>query len=234
MEARLTDIDTLKVNCWERALEETSDSFGASNLGGVRYRVGLAYKVNQRIEVGAGFTSGVELEGDYQSNSSEGLLWFLPRMGNLEGSFKMKYPEAYWFGVTFRPRNELLTVIEGNVRYVKWSSAENEALDGINFDDIYEWSLGVEHVFYNGRPVRFGFTFKPSPTEDETSEAAVTVGSAVKVAGFDVDFAVRMGWTEHREFSLFDDTTFCAGEREFSDRVEDTTVGGTISIGRRF
>lgn len=234
IETRLSEIDTLKINCWERAVQETSDTFQASNLDGVRYRVGLAYQVNSRIELAGGFTSGVELEGDYESNSATGLMWFLPRQGELEGSFMMKYPEAYWFGVSFRPRNKLLTVVEGNVRYVRWSDAENEALGGITFDDIYEWSVGVEHVFYNGRPVRFGFTFKPSPTEDETSEAAVTVGSALEVAGFDIDFAVRMGWMEYREYSLFDDTTFCAGERTFSDLVEDTNVGGTISISRRF
>jgi long-subunit fatty acid transport protein len=161
-------------------------------------------------------------------------MWFLPRKGDPEGSFKMKYPASYHLGVSFRPRNELLTVIEGNVRYVKWSDAGNQALGGLTFNDIYEWAIGVEHVFYNGRPVRFGFTYKPSPTDDETSEAAITVGSGMTIGEFGVDFAVRMGWREYREFSLFDDATFCAREREFSDRVEDTLVGGMISVSRRF
>jgi hypothetical protein len=231
---RLTEIDTLKINCWENAREETSDTFEASNLGGVRFSVGATYQVNKRIEVAAAFTSAAELDGDYVSSSAGGLMWFLPRHGDLEGDFTMKYPAAYSFGVAFRPRNELRTVIEGNVRYVMWSDAENGALGGIVFDDIYEWSVGVEHVFYSGQPVRFGFTFRPSPTHDETSEAAVTLGSGMKMGSFDVAFAVRMGWREYREFSLFDDATFCAREREFSDRVEDTLIGGMISIGRRF
>ncbi len=234
IETRLTEIDTLKVNCWERSVVETSDAFEASNIGGVRYRLGLTYEVNNRIEIAAAFTSEAELDGDYKTGAGEGLMWFLPREGDGEGSFTMKYPASYNFGVTYRPRNQLATVIEGNVRYVKWGDAENQALGGIAFGDIYEWSIGVEHVFYNGQPLRFGFTFKPSPTDDETSESAITVGSGMRVAGFGIDFAVRMGWRQYREFSLFDDTTFCARQREFSDRVEDTLIGATISVGRSF
>jgi len=234
IETRLTEIDTLKVNCWERARAETSDAFEASELGGARYRLGVAYEVNKRIMIAAAYTSEAELDGEYNSGSAEGLMWFLPRRGDLEGSFTMKYPASYSLGITFRPRNELLTVIEGNMRYVGWGDAKNEALGGFNLENVYEWSLGIEHVFYNGRPVRFGFTYKPSPTEDETSEAAVTVGSGMELAGFGVDFAVRMGWREYREFSLFSDTTFCAKERQFSDRVEETLIGATVSVSRRF
>jgi hypothetical protein len=231
---RLNEIDTLKVPCWNRVVEETTDVFTASNLSGVRYRFGMAFVLNERVDVGAGFTSRAELEGDYESNSTNGLMWFLPRRDGPNGSFKMKYPEAYWLGVTFRPRNQLLTVIEGNVRYVKWSEAANEALDGLTLKDVYEWSLGIEHVFYNNRPLRFGFTYRPSPTEDETSEAVMTVGSAITVSGFDIDFAVRTGWERYRKFSMFDDATFCARERDFSDRVSDMVVGGMVSISRRF
>jgi hypothetical protein len=234
IKARLAEIDTLKVNCWENSRAESSDAFEASELEGMRYRMGVAYEINKRISLAAAYTSGAELDGDYISGSAEGLMWFLPRNEDLEGRFTMKYPAYYSIGVSFRPRNELLTVIEGNLRFVKWSDAENQALGGLSMEDIYEWSLGVEHVFYNGQPVRFGFTFKPSPMDDETSEAAVTVGSGMKVAGFGVDFAVRMGWREYREFSLFDDTTFCAREREFSDKVEETLVGATVSVSRSF
>jgi hypothetical protein len=234
IEARLTEVDTLKVNCWERALAETSDSFEASELGGTRYHLGVIYDVNNRIAFAATYTSGAELDGRYEWRARDGLMWFLPRPDSMEGDFTMKYPASYSVGLAFRPRNELLTVIEGNLRYVKWADAENGALGGLPLQDIYEWSLGIEHVFYNNQPVRFGFTFKPSPVDDETSEAAITVGSGMKVAGLDVDFAVRMGWREYREFSLFDDATFCAREREFSDKVEETLIGATISVSRRF
>jgi long-subunit fatty acid transport protein len=234
IDTRLTEIDTLKVNCWEQAVPETSDAFHASDLGGTRFNVGLAYRLNNRIEMAAVFKSQAKLDGDYTSGAGGGLMWFLPREGDPEGGLTMKYPASYSFGVTFRPRNELAAVIEGNVRYVKWADAGNGALSGIALRDIYEWSIGVEHVFYNGQPVRFGFTFRPSPLDVETSEAAVTIGSGMTMAGLDIDFAVRMGWREYREFSLFDDTTFCAKERGLSDKVEDTLIGATISVTRAF
>jgi hypothetical protein len=33
---------------------------------------------------------------------------------------------------------------------------------------------------------------------------------------------------------MFNDTTFCARERDFSDQVNDTVVGGMVTVSRRF
>jgi long-subunit fatty acid transport protein len=232
IEGRLSDVDTSKVQCWDEPRTETSDTFTSSNLDGIRMRVGGTYKINQRVDVAASVVSACELKGDYSTSSDAGLLEFLPRKTDEDGTFKVKYPASYALGVTFRPRNELLTVIEADVRYTEWSDADNQALESLSLDDIYEWHIGVEHVFYNQQALRFGFTYKGSPVDDKISDAAFTVGSGFAAYGFAIEASARVGWREYRHSDLFDDSLFCAESRDFADLVEETSFSGMISITR--
>jgi hypothetical protein len=214
---------------------ETSDRIAASNLSGVRFRFGAAYRLSKRIEVGMDFESQCELEGDFESRSSDDdLLSFLPMAGIGDETIAATYPQSYGVGLTFRPRNELLTVIEADMKYTRWSDFSNEAYDGLHLDDTYEWHVGVEHVFYNGRPVQFGFIYKPSPIDKEIGEAAVTAGSAITLSGFDIGFSAKVAWREYRHPDVFDDSLFGAQSRQLTDLVEETVFGGNISISRTF
>lgn len=229
---RLANLDANKLPCWESAPDETAQVFSASDLSGMRFRVGATYVVTERIELAATYTGSAELDGEYAFGS--GLGGYSP-WDEFEGeSFKLKYPASVGVGISYKPRNELRTVVEADVRFTQWSKAENQALEGFVLDDVYEWFLGIEHVFYNGRPLRFGFNYKPSPEDKEAAQSAVTAGSGFDVYGLDLDFSLSIGWRKFREFSLFDDSVFCAQSREFSDMVEETFVGGQISLGRSF
>jgi hypothetical protein len=229
---RLANLDANKLPCWESAPRETAEVFTASDLSGVRFRVGATYVVNKRVELAATYTGSAELDGEYTSGGGFGA--YSP-WGDGDGTgFKLKYPASVAFGVSYKPRNELKTVVEANVRFTQWSEAENEALEGLVLDDIYEWFIGVEHMFYSGRPLRFGFNYRPSPADKEAAQSAVTAGSGFEFYGLDLDFSLSIGWRKFREFSLFDDSVFCAQSREFSDMVEETFVGGQISLGKRF
>lgn len=233
LEARLSSVDTTKVHCWESPGTETSDSFRSSNLSGMRYRVGARYRLNMRVEMAACATSGCDLEGDYSTTSTDGLLGFLPRESEEGGSFMLKYPASYTLGIAFKPRNELLTVIEANVTYTRWSDAANEALDDLRLEDTYTWHIGIEHVFYNQQPLRLGFVYADSPTEEQTSEAALTVGSGIMFRGFAIEAAGKVGWREYRHAVVFDDSIFCAQSRDLADLVEETSFSGMISVTRR-
>jgi hypothetical protein len=125
-------------------------------------------------------------------------------------------------------------VIEGNVVFTAWSDVEDASRPGVKLDDVYEWHIGVEHVFYNSRPLRFGFLFRPSPSEKETSESAVTAGTGLRVSGLDIDLAAKVGWREYRSADLFSDDIFGAKPRQSTDLVKETTMGGTVSVSKRF
>lgn len=231
--ARIFWVDETKIP-FEGGSRETSDTFSASKLSGMRLRFGGTYEVTERVMVAGTFTSGCELDGDFQWNSEDGLLGFLPGAAGRGGEHKVEYPAAYSLGFTFRPRNELLTVVEGNMKFTQWSDFRSGVFENLVLDDTFEWHIGVEHVFYSGRPLRFGFLYRPSPIDDETSEAAVTAGSAIMVSGFEIGFSGKVGWREYRHPDLFDDAIFGAKTREVTDKVEETSVSGIISISRRF
>jgi len=232
MDVRLANMNADKLPCWESAPGETADVFSASDLSGARFRVGATYVVNKRVELAATYTGEAELDGKY--TASDGFGAYSPWESGTGESFKMKYPASVGFGISYKPRNELKTVVEADVRFTQWSKAENEALEELVLDDIYEFFIGIEHVFYNGHPLRFGFNYRPSPEDKEAAQSAGTVGSGFDVYGLDLDFSLLVGWRKFREFSLFDDSIFCAQSREFSDMVEETFVGGQISLSKRF
>jgi hypothetical protein len=125
-------------------------------------------------------------------------------------------------------------VIEGNVIYTQWSEVGDVFTAGINLDDVYEWRIGVEHIFYNERPLRFGFLYRPSPVDEETSESAVTAGTGLRVAGLDVDIAAKVGWREYRASDAFSDDIFGAEARQSTDMVKETLIGGSVSLSKRF
>jgi len=232
MAVRLADMNADKLPCWESAPRETADVFSASDLSGARFRVGATCVVNKRVELAATYVGKTDLDGKYTSGGGFGA--YSPWKNGTGESFKIKYPASVGFGISYKPRNELKTVVEADVRFTQWSEAENEALEELVLDDIYEFFIGIEHVFYNGRPLRFGFNYRPSPEDKEAVQSSATVGSGLDLYGLDLDFSLSAGWRKSREFSFFDDAIFCAKSREFSDMVEETFVGGQISLSKRF
>jgi hypothetical protein len=219
---------------WADLDRETFDRLQASNLSGVRFRVGGVYSLNMRVQLGAGFTTGAELDADFQTETGSDLMGFIPT--GEEGVFTgtIEYPPAYEAAITYRPRNPLETVVEAGVRFTRWSDFENGSFDELELDDVYEWHIGVEHLFYNKRPVRFGFIYSPTPKDDEISRSAVTVGTAITYAGFEVDMTGKIGWREFRQADLFDDGRFGAQSRDLTDQVEETFFSGLVTVSRHF
>lgn len=228
----LQNIDLNLMTCWRDSLTETADSIVASDLGGTRLRVGISFRIGERVEGGFLGVTSCELKGSYEATAGD-LLYFISPKDSL-GDFEIRYPESYWLGFKYRPRNELATTIEANIKFSRWKNADNTALRSLHLDNTYQFSIGIEHIFYNGRPVRFGFTYKQSPIDHQTGESAVTAGSGFKIAGFDLDFAGKIGWREYRYYDLFDDSIFCAKSRDLTDRVEETFLVGMITLSRRF
>jgi hypothetical protein len=120
------------------------------------------------------------------------------------------------------------------VVFTAWGGLKDASRPGLSLDDVYEWHIGVEHVFYNSRPLRFGFLFRPSPGDRETSESAVTAGTGLRLAGLDIDLAAKVAWREYRAADLFSDDIFGAKARQSTDLVRETTIGGIVSLSKRF
>ncbi len=228
----LENIDLNLMTCWRDSLTETGDRLVASDLSGMRLRTGISFRVGERLEAAFCGVTSCNLDGSYKATSGE-LLYFLSAKDSA-GDFEITYPESYSFGFKYRPRNELATTIEANMTFARWKNSDNTSLRSLSLDDTYQFNLGIEHVFYNGRPVRFGFTYRQSPLDHGTGESAITAGSGINFAGFNLDFGGKIGWREYRYYDLFDDSIFCAKPRYFTDKVEETVFSGMITLSRRF
>jgi len=233
LEARIVFLDVNKVP-WPSREPDSLETYSAHGLSGVRFTVGAAYDLGERLGFGVAYKSGAELDGDFTTSGGGGF-GSGGSMIAVPVADKVKYPASFGFGVSLKPRNTLVTVVEGNVALVKWSDVGDVvATGGAGLEDTYEWHLGIEHVFYNQRPLRFGFLYRPSPEDKETSEAAVTAGTAFAVEGFDIDLAAKVGWRDYRQPDIFKDDIFGAKLRGSTDVVRDTNFGGLVTISRRF
>jgi hypothetical protein len=227
VESAVSFTDPTKVP-WASGTAETSSTFRAGGLEGVRFSAGALIDLYQRFSVGATYRTRAQLGGDLTAGVPG------PDSIIVSPSDVVRLPASFAVGVSFKPRNELATVIEGNLIYTRWSDATDPTGLGAAPNDTYEWHLGVEHVFYNQRPLRFGFLYRPSPTDKETAEPAVTAGTGFAVEGFDIDLAAKVGWRQYRWADLFSDELVGAKRRQGTDRVTETTMGATVSITRRF
>lgn len=213
---------------WESGTPETASVFLAEDLTGIRFSLGALVELHQRVSLAATYRTKSELDGVVAASVPG------PDSILVSPSADVMLPASFAVGVSYKPMNELATVVEGNVIYTRWSDATNPTGIGPTPDDTYEWHIGVEHVFYNQRPLRFGFLYRPSPKDKETAESAVTAGTGFQVSGFDIDLAAKVGWKQYRWGDLFADDLFGAKRRQGADRVTETTMGATVSITRRF
>jgi hypothetical protein len=231
VEARILFLDENRIP-WASQRPDSSDTYAADDMSGTRFTVGATYSLGERLGFAATYKTEAELDGDFSGTDGGGFSAGGSSIGALAAA-KIKYPASYALGVSLKPRNVLVTVVEGNLVVTRWGSLEDGAA-AAGLDDTYEWHLGVEHVFYNQRPLRFGFLYRPSPTDKEISEAAVTAGTAFDVVGFTIDLAAKVGWRDYREGDLFKDDIFGAKLRGSTDVVRDTNFGGLVTVTRRF
>ena len=96
---------------------------------------------------------------------------------------------------------------------------------------VWDVRAGIEHVFYNGMPVRFGFRWAPSPTDQDVATTAFTFGAGLRVGAPRADLAFEGGSRKYRFAALFDDAAFGGTSRTQKDTVEENTSSmfGTLT-----
>ncbi len=146
------------------------------DLDGINVSFGLRGVVSERVEVGLAWESRLKASGDYGDLRSEpaGVTVDETRAGHV------KYPDIYRGGLSFRPRTDPATVFTIEVEYMPWSQTEDtEKAAGLNaarLNDTVDVRVGVQHLFYSGVPVRFGFRHYDSYMDKEASASSFSAG----------------------------------------------------------
>ncbi|MBE0565968.1 MAG: hypothetical protein IH621_08435 [Krumholzibacteria bacterium] len=208
------------------------------DVDGINVTFGLRGVVNERVEIGLAWESRLKASGDFsdvRTAAGTGTVVDETRAGH------WKYPDIYRAGLAFRPRTDPATVFTIEFEYMPWSQTEDTEkpadLNAARMNDTMDVRVGVQHTFYNGVPVRFGFRHYDSYMDKEASASAFSGGVGLPFGDGLISVSLELtkltGILDH-QFPYSPDYW---GDAYFADpeaRVEDTRfrvgVGYTLNF----
>jgi hypothetical protein len=194
---------------------------------GLSLNLGTVAQISPRLRLGLAYRSQAKIDGTVEFSGK--------RIANPDSSAKLEltYPQGVAMGVEFRPRNDLTTRLNFDVQFTQWSKFKDAAAESLRFDDVWEFSGGVEHQFFVGVPFRFGFRYQPSYHDEDITTTAVSFGTGFEYQGFQIDFGGEIGTRTWRQEDLFPESYFGGVERSEKDRVEESHFRAMVSVGYR-
>jgi hypothetical protein len=193
-------------------------------LDGVNFTVGVRGVVNERIEIGLAWESRLIAAGDLTSVNMDADGW----TQTTESAF-VRYPQMFRAGFVFRPRTDPRTVFTIEAEYKPWSELEDSAVPGDdnpgNLRDVTDVRVGLDHTFYNGMPLRFGFRHFDSYADRDASIGVFSSGVGAPVAGGMMSVSVELSKATSVQGHQFPYPTDFFGDNFHDDpiaRVEDT------------
>lgn len=217
----------------------TNESYRTSDelkLSGANLTAGLRARVNERVELGLAVETNLRATGDWRRRDVD--LAPAAATDTTSGAF-YDYPWCARAGLSFRPRNDLRTLFTVEVEYRPWSELRDGTLDDVTpiLHDAADVRLGVEHVFYNGMPLRFGFRHMASYADRDAAITAFTAGTAAKVGEGSLGASIELAKTTSVLAHQFPYPTAYFGDSFVADpmaRVEDTRFRVGVSYTMEF
>ncbi len=168
------------------------------DMSGVNFTVGLRGKVSERIELGVAYESPLTASGDANWNYSE--IFSDPADNVVEEEVfpdsYYRYPQIIRGGITFYPRTDPRTVFTAELEYIPWEKFENSRLlangESPWLEKTVDVRIGLEHTFYNGIPVRFGFRHFTSYIDRDADSTIFTGGTGMPIGSGLVSFSVEL------------------------------------------
>jgi hypothetical protein len=217
------------------------------DLAGWGVSLGGLMRVNDRLDLGIDYEHRFSVKGtlatDTTSVRSSGTSVTHASVPDVE----LEYPGTLRLGVAYRPRNELRTVFTVEAVRRFWSAVATNyrrALVSLpatpDFRDTWDVRMGVEHIFYNGTPLRAGFRYLENYSDRESSRSIFSAGFGVPVAGFMMDVTGQFQRQTSRQplGILFDPTTTVGGDTfpapAYDAKVDDSVVRMVVGISRGF
>jgi long-subunit fatty acid transport protein len=206
--------------------------------------LGLNMNVTDRLQ--AGFH--MNMRGLYSMNGSSMITemdssLMLPAYRVDKGSLYnvlIDRPNTYSLALRYIPANELKTTLYAQVDLTGWKSFAAAYFDSADslvslFQPEYEagWTIraGLEHVFFTGMPVRFGFVFEQSPMNNEMDRSVIHLGSGWVSERVTLDVGVALYQNMYR----YDDLFPVEGElRAVRDKVKESSVRTHLSLSYAF
>jgi len=203
------------------------------DLSGTNLSIGLQAQPHQRVRLGLAYETRLTVDGDHASSAFAA--------GDsaatvLTGEESLRYP-AYWrFGGAFYPRSDPRTVFSVDVIYADWSELEDSrwGADGDRpfLQEVWDVRLGLQHTFYNGTDLRFGFRRYDSYADPEGGNSVFGAGVGFPVLAGQLSVSLELNKLQSRLGHIFGyPEDFVA---EATARVDDLHVRLGLGWKREF
>jgi long-subunit fatty acid transport protein len=202
----------------------------STELDGFATTAGMAYRFNERMDLAATFNSGLHVQGDQNSVLYSELVDPIVASDVDES---IRYPRNYSLGMAYYPRSELKTVFTMEAVFSEWSELEDDSMEeGPFLEDTIDFRVGVQHTFYNGVPLRFGFRHRDSYSDSEASVSYFTSGVGVPYGGGIISASVELSKTSSYQEHWFEYPNTNDFPVDPISRVEETRF--RLGVGYRY
>ncbi len=155
------------------------------DMDGVNMTLGLRGRISERVEIGVAYESPLTASGTGELVYHEA--WTDPANNvdekeTFEDAY-YRYPAIYRAGITFFPRTDPSTVFTAEMEYMGWNEFEDSqnpvTYEGEKLEKTVDVHIGLEHTFYNGVPLRFGFRHLTSYVDKDADSTIFTGGTGI-------------------------------------------------------
>ena len=200
---------------------------------GMLINLGLLVEVGHRLNIGGVYHLSNEMERTYNASTTIG-----DSVISTSQDKNLSIPASFGIGIEYHPRNELLANINLEAHYIGWSELEDETYPDTlqpDLDDCWEYRIGVEHIFYNDVPFRYGFLYRPFYGDKHITTSLITIGS-----GFTLPYNIKMsialagGRRTYTQADMFADSNYGGDNRSDLDTIDETIFSSKIGISYEF
>ena len=203
------------------------------DMGGLNFTFGARLHVDERLEIGFAYESPLSVTGKTSASTWYGAH---PDSVNVAPSTAgVDYPRSWRAGFCYRPRTAPRTIFTADAAIREWTDLRDTRLSGENpllLQDAVDVSIGLEHRFYNGLPVRFGFRRLESYDDREAGATFFTTGLGLDAGGGEISVSAELSKTTSIREHWF---AYPAGYvSDAQARVEDTRFRLGVGYTRAF
>jgi len=196
-----------------------------------RITFGSVYDIKENISIGLNFKPNLEMKF-----SSDGLIPILDERTQLpdfeisdsSSFYSVNLPSEMSIGFSLQVNNPTETYIHGGFVFKDWDKYDTYEVSHskidtsvFNYQPIFGFSLGVEHIILGKTPLRFGFLFSESPLGEEFEITKFSIGSGFVFDKLSVDVSAIFGANDYRYQDLFQTAD---QENSFFDRVDESST----------
>jgi hypothetical protein len=193
-------------------------------FSGTRFGLGLSARPDHRLDAGVTWRAEATVDGDLVLTGDPAGPAYFSAPGSAGSTVEITYPQEVGVGLAYRPRAKVRTTVRAEATWTEWSGFSHGYWPDLALHDVWQLRFGLEHVFYNGFPVRFGFHWQPSPQDDEVATTTFTLGGGLDIGPVRADLGFEAATRDYRFDDLFDDAMFGGTSRSAKDLVEESSV----------